>query len=279
MFQSPLQPLYLAKTMEELKSKCATQKINQDIHKQGDMLIKGMVSTFKEAISSFKKGDEERAYILFTRTAEIYQRLKDSKTVDTKYLNGMYSLKEFKETIGTLEKLNTSLNRRYEALQIVDNKPDNHIEKSKNLNHSGDDVQKEQQIQPTHDLVTNNVITCIDLYKLICDLKIKSITTNELSPLLILDVRPSTEYSKSRIDGVKLKNPGVIVLNLPGEHLTPGITWKNIESKLPSETVNHLNKRKTAIKVVILDYKSQNKESASPEINCLYDALWKVRFA
>lgn len=262
--------------MEELKTKCATPKLSQDFNKQGDKLANSMITTFKEAISSLNRGDEERAYILYTRTAEIYNKLQKSKSADMKYLNAMYSLKEFKETIINLEKLNASLSRRYDAMQTLKAKPDDQAEKPNNYSCSGDDSKKEQQIEPTHDLVTNNVIKCTELYKLINDLKIKSITTKDIPPLLILDVRPSIEYSKSKIDEVKLKNPCIVVLNIPGEILVPGTTWKNIESKLSPDTISHLKKRKTAEKVVILDYESKSKEVASPEINCLYDALWKV---
>lgn len=275
MVHPPLKPLYIATSWDDLLSKCDSRKTSQS---QENQVIKSINSTFKEAIESFNKGDEERSYILFYRTAEIYKRLKKSKTTDMKYLDAMFPPKNFKDIIEKMEQLSASLSRRYEVLQSL-SKKDNRGESRSNNNCSGDEVQKDQQPQPTHDLVTNNVTTCTELYKLISDTKkIEEKPINEYPSLLLLDVRPSGEFVKSNIDVAKLKCPAVAVLNIPGEHLKPGMILNSIESNLPIETVDVLRKRKTANRVVILDHESQDKESASRQINTLFDALWKVCF-
>ena len=267
-----LKELYLANSMDELRTKCDSGLVK---HVDGDKLVSSMVKMYKEAVDSFKGGDEERSYILFSRTAEIYKRLKTSNKVDGRYLDSMFPVKNFKDTVEKLEKLDTSLHRRYGALQTVNEKDKYVVNNSNSSNNCSGDKSQKQPLQQPHDLVTNNVITCTDLYKLICDGKSQSATSDDPS-LLILDVRPSTEFTKSRIDKQKLKSPSLVVVNIPGENLTLGISWKKIEEELPLETKNLLKRRKTAKKVVILDYDSQDKESATAQVTCVYDALWKV---
>lgn len=265
-----LKELYLANSMDELRTKCDSELVK---YGDGNKLVSSMVKMYKEAVDSFKGGDEERSYILFSRTAEIYKRLKMSHKVDGRYLDSMFPVKNFKDTVEKLEQLDTSLHRRYGTLQTVSEKDKYKVVNNSN-NCSGDESQK-QPLQQPHDLVTNNIITCTDLYKLICEQNGRSQSTDG-SSLLILDVRPSTEYTKSRIDKQKLKSPSLVVVNIPGEKLTLGISWKKIEEDLSLETKNLLKKRKTAKKVVILDYESQDKESATAQVTCVYDALWKV---
>lgn len=264
-----LKELYLANSMDELRTKCDSELAK---HGDGDKLVSSMGKMYKEAVDSFKRGDEERSYILFSRTAEIYKRLKISNKVDGRYLDSMFPVKNFKDTVEKLEQLDTSLLRRYGALQTVNERDKN----NDSNNCSGDESQK-QPLQQVHDLVTNNVITCTDLYKLICELRNKTQSgTSDDPSLLILDVRPSTEYAKSRIDKQKLKSPSLVVVNIPGENLTLGTSWKKIEQELPLQSKNLLKRRKTAKKVVILDHESQDKESATAQVTCVYDALWKV---
>ena len=103
--------LYLARSVKDL------QKIAIIPNTISNWLVKSAQMLFVKAGEEQDNGDEEKAYVLYTKYFEIARYIKASKEYikDKVYYDSMISSKQLKAAMGDLEALEKSLEARYQS--------------------------------------------------------------------------------------------------------------------------------------------------------------------
>lgn len=243
--------------------------------------IKLLPKMFEAADKSLSEGDEERAFTLFYRTAGLYLRCKKNKETDHKYLDLMLPGPKFKKCIEYTESLSKSLEKRYQMLQEAEK---NHmrVTNGPSADHPTlpDKKSSPQKLEADSSSVESAagkpvLITCKQLYDYMESDEL--IKCREKPVLMLLDTRSSDDFNKSHMDRFKVElSDAVSLLNIPLEILKSATTLKSLEKSLPPASVATLKKRKSAKKIVVVDWESLNVDDVSGSVRKLYDILTKV---
>ena len=246
--------LYLAKSVKDL------QKIAIIPNTKPNQLVKSAQTLFVKAGEEQENGDEEKAYVLYTKYFEIARYIKASKEYikDKVYYDSMISPKQLKAAMGHLEALDKSLEARYQSKIDESEKLRKNLEMMKIANK---EVKfKNQENGHAHVNNNNNANTVMinseheghfmeprQLYALI---------NEKSSTFLILDARPTMDYKASH-----LKHNS---LNVPEEILKAGITVQKIERGLHIEDRNQWPRRLKVDKLILMDWQSEDFTEGTP---------------
>lgn len=289
-----LKKIYMAKSMAALKITAEkTEQATGKIAKPGDNHVKSLERLYSEAEKSLESGDEERAFVLFFRFTSMFIKLQ-AKADDKKYLTLMIGNK-IGTSMSQAEKLEESLEKRYKILSemIISNEnsppagnsPSEKVgaNSTNTVSNNPGSLDENSPANENGDLVTNNVIKCMDFYEFLeTEVKNKKNALSSSPVVLVLDCRPSQDFKNSQIkltSFLKDKSDQVVILNIPDEALRPGLAMVALEKSLDSKIVASLKLRKTVKKVVILDWTSEElNNTTTNNLSVLFNALWKVGY-
>lgn len=227
------------------------------LHSSSEKLI-------KEAVHQSDMGDEERAYVLYMKFVNIYQKIRAHKEykADKKYWDSMMGDKKtYKIAIEELEVLQKALERRYAAKEL----DQVHLKLSKSTITKGDvngndDIAADRNEVPDakEPVEQQNIVTAQKLFSLIKE---------KCTTFFILDTRSAADYQSSH---VSLPTS----INIPESILIPGTTTRAIAKNLAIESRDAWSKRGNKDMLIICDWSSEALEPGKP-ISVLYDALTK----
>lgn len=228
-----------------------------------------LVKVYNEAHNSYEAGDEERAYILYMRFCDVYQKItktqaykKDSKFVES-LLNGSVKMKE---ALTVCETLSHSLKKRYAILQESEKALESqNVSVDNQVNGVNSDKNDPEAIND----LTKCVIEPIQLYE--------CIESSSETPVLLIDIRPVEAYNDSHMT-LKLKGAGdVTIINISEDLIEIGLTAAKLEKILSfGSTLDAFNRRRSFKKIVMMDWFSTEVLQHS-KLSYLHDALWKVK--
>ncbi|XP_067118526.1 ubiquitin carboxyl-terminal hydrolase 8-like [Centruroides vittatus] len=248
---SSVKKLYLAKNLEELNKRAESNlpavKNSKDILKYSESATK----LYKEAVKSDESGDEERAYLLYMRYLAFYKTIRNTYKSKSDMKNIFDVLqKNGALAIGRAEKLQNNLIHRYDNLMT--SKSLSNEKTVETLKITDDHKKDDKALINEQKSIKNDTITDKEISDSVSSLELFDFMEKSGIPLLILDVRSSTEYENSHI---KYDSS----LNIPKEILKPGITAKAIEKEIPENSIPLWNKRGVVDFVIILDINSSAK--------------------
>lgn len=261
-----LRRLYMAKSMEEL---------NKQIHEIPKASTKRLTNAaqkvLKEAQAVDKSKDEEKAYVMYMRYFSIVstiQRDPDYRK-NKKYYDGLLDPKMTSNVIIRAEDLQRSLSRRYDLTKDAIN-----AEKleEKKASEKLEQAEKEKQAKKAADVAktANRAVTngLIDDEGFISCKKLYSLMKEQCSSYMILDARPSEDFSESH-----MSLPSVI--NIPEEILHLGLTAGRIGNGLedPARTQWILQRHKVDY-LILVDWETENLPLPLP-LESLTDAMMK----
>lgn len=208
-----LKKLYLASTLGELQEKAKVPKSTP----MG--LAKVSKTVYENAITAEESGDEEKAYLLFSKYVNLAKEIRTSPDYkkDKMYYDGMVSLKSVKEAIDRLEALTSNLQTRYDEKNKTKNDLVITGRKTplKEIKPHFNGVQKVEENGKANE--ENGKVDFV-----VEPTRLYSIINEKATSFLLLDARPSNDYKISHI-----KHHASI--NVPEENLIKGITAKSIE--------------------------------------------------
>ena len=239
-----LKETYLAKSVKDLQDIA-----NIPPNTKPNQLVKSAQTIFVTAGKEEENGDEEKAYVLYTKYFKIAKYIKSSKeyTKDKVYYDSMMSSKQLKTAMGHLEALDKSLEARYQS------KADEEMLKKMELKKAKEALSKPQE--NGHHFNNNNAVMKENSH-LIEPTQLYTLINEKSSSFLILDARPAQDYKVSH-----LKHNS---LNVPEEILKQGITVKNIERQLHIEDRNQWPRRQKVDKLILMDWQSEDFEEKTP---------------
>lgn len=259
--------LYMAKSIGDLND-----RVKDIPNAPPKLLVKSAQKILSEAQLVDRSRDEEKAYILFMRyfsVVEAIQKHQDYKN-SKKYYDGLLDPKMTSKVIERAEKLQKSLERRYESKSsaLLQKKQ----EEEKKAAEKCQQAEKEKQVKkvteisktpssPTSNglLVEEGCISCTKLYSLIKE---------RCSSYLILDARPREDFLESQM---KVSN----VMNIPEEILNPGLTAGRIASELDDSARNvWVTQRHKVDFLILVDWVTEQPPLPAP-LRCLIDAMVK----
>ncbi|XP_023221756.1 ubiquitin carboxyl-terminal hydrolase 8-like [Centruroides sculpturatus] len=265
---SSVKKLYLAKNLEELNKRAESNlpavKNSKDILKYSESATK----LYKEAVKSDESGDEERAYLLYMRYLAFYKTLRNTYKSKSDMKNIFDLLqKNGALAIGRAEKLQNNLIHRYDNLMT--SKSLSNEKTVETLKITDDDKKDDKVLINTQNSIKNDTITDKEINDSVSSLELFDFMEKSGIPLLILDVRSSTEYENSHIKYDSC-------LNIPKEILKPGITAKAIEKEIPENSIPLWNKRGVVDFVIILDINSSTRNiDIQHPLYTLREAIYK----
>ena len=238
---------------------------------------------FKAALVERDLGDQEKAYILFYKYVECVQRIKKHHEYkkDEKYYVSMFNLKKnMKLGIENLESLTAALERRYEEkeaeavaeklskvarlnadLIIAEGNSESKITSTpKSSREGGPSARNGLKGEPTSEEIDVDAYLegnpgkglangHVEEENLISAKKLMSLIQEKSTSFFILDTRPSSDYSASRLN---LPNS----VNIPEEILTPGVTAASVGRNLPVHERPQWDRRTGVDKLIICDWTS-----------------------
>ncbi|XP_064645435.1 ubiquitin carboxyl-terminal hydrolase 8-like isoform X2 [Lineus longissimus] len=267
---SEVVPLYLGHAMADLN------KLADITHKvtNAKVFIKSADKVYSTAVDAQKKGDEEKAYVMFMKYFNIITLVKKSPDFrkNAEFFNKLISTSNSLKAIEAAEKLSTSLKDRYDLLKAeeVSSKLDKlEIEKNdrakktletKKLEEEQTEIEKETVEEKEVDDIPPGAITVPQTYKYLMN--------NEMN-IILMDVRPAKEFENSHINR---KN----CISVPVEIIPPGRTVTYIEPELPAASKELWAKRGVMDYIILLDWNS-NIDHLMPgtSLRTLKDAIFK----
>jgi len=255
-------PLHLASSLAELQKKAAVGDV---ANYKCKTLLTSSEKLIKEATHSSDMGDEEKAYILYMKFLNVYQKIVTHKEykADKKYWDSMMGDKKaYKNAVEQLEKLDKSLDKRYADKELGE-------------------VQKKLLSKPTiskGDVNGNNDIAAdrnekteaakaVEHDHLVTVQKLFSLIKEKCTTFMILDTRSAEDYHTSH-----MTIPTSI--NIPESLLTPGATARAIAKNLTIQSRDAWAKRANKDMLIICDWSSEDFEPGAP-ISTLNDAITK----
>ena len=256
---APVKKLYLCTSLDDLMNMASQHNAIMPKQKTGTV-VNSVDKLVAEAERSFQSGDQERAFILYFRAAQLIQKHRLIPSTDQKYFDGMTGTK-FNRCVLQCEDLKQQLIIRYadrENREKATKETPFSVSKSQSLgnNYNHDSVDHQQE--------TSNRISCKELYSLV---KEKAADHK----VLIIDIRSSDHFQKSHISKGIFSGPGVTILNIPAERIHTMMS--ELEREVDVETVRELKERAKAYKVVLLDESSESLDDGTP-VFTLFSLLW-----
>lgn len=276
-----LKSLHLASSVEELDKKYASS--NKLPEKNITMICKSTKTVLEKADIDRDLGDEERAYVLYTRyftLVQLVRKHKDYKKDKTKY-DDLLEVKQCPRVMDALEKLKESLIKRYALLKEVkaaEAKEQKAAEEAyaeqqkRKTPVAKDDPDESNKTNGDGGSATSPVpsvglvkpaTTCVssfDLYKWLQD---------DTLNLLILDCRERDDFFESHLKHERC-------INIPEGILSPGITGEQLSETVPEESRSLFGKRDLVDFVILIDWRSTDVPSIpAVPLRVLKDAIWK----
>ncbi|XP_054713853.1 ubiquitin carboxyl-terminal hydrolase 8-like [Uloborus diversus] len=257
--------LYLASTIKELEAK--HQTIPDVKNKNASQVLKSADKVFETAESSYLSGDEERAYVLYTRFVELL--LLARKKADYERVCQDSSIKRLYElaniAIGKAEILKDSLSERYnqQATTLKQKNEKNEMlselhKKPPTPSEAGDD---KISISPTPKIKEQPKLS-------ISSQKLHSMLPSSTFNIIIMDTRLAEDFEESHIKHSRC-------ISIPQEILEPGVTAMKLESILPSASLSQWYQRANADYIILMDWDSKDETSESIHIQTLKTAMCK----
>ncbi|KAF7269815.1 hypothetical protein GWI33_017157 [Rhynchophorus ferrugineus] len=181
--------------------------------------------------------DQEKCFILCLRYLDVIERL--CKLGDRNFVTIKYSheVSRIQDKVKTLKPI---LEQRYEQ--------DRHKKQKEHIIPTRPTVPT--PITENYSLFAGEYISVKQLYKAI----------NENLNVLIIDIRPTGEYSQSKI---LFKN----IINVPEDILVPGLSANVIEKKLEGDAQTIWHKRDSYLILVFLDWNSSSENVPCSKLN------------
>jgi len=267
--------LYMAKSFNELND--LIDKNNEVFGYPLKNLLRSFGNTHQKALECLQKGDEEKSYVYFMRAYTVYKQASLTKDYinDKKNYEDHYRIK-VADCIVKCEMLAESLERRYKLLQESNSAlKREQAENASNVSNETKSIESDK-INDSQDEVNlmSPCITPINLYNLIEEMRE---SPNDSGIIFLLDIRKACDFKQSRIILPKVDPSKVVILNISQELIEPGLSSSKLLKRLPLETANALKERRSAKKVILFDWTSEEMKN-SEYLEALFAALWKVLY-
>lgn len=227
--------LHIATNLEDLKDIAYPKKLGTNT-KALEKAIKSLYREINQAVL-----DQEKCYIYCMRYLHSMKTL--CKIGDAQFYKVMYA-SEVNKVNNKIDELQTLLSRRYEAQQAQQLK--RAIHKPSNS----------PRVPSPSQLFPNEFISVKDLFLAIQD------NVN----MLIVDIRPSDEYSQSK---VKFEN----IINVSEEVIVAGLSANALGKKLLDDTQKIWDKRDRFDALVFVDWNSSTDNITCAKMKYLIDAV------
>ncbi|XP_015281336.1 PREDICTED: ubiquitin carboxyl-terminal hydrolase 8 [Gekko japonicus] len=269
--------LYLCTSLKDLnkKTEIKPEKTSTKSYVQSALKI------FKAAEECRLDRDEEKAYVLYMKYVTVYNLI--NKRPDFKqqqdYFHSLLGPSNIKKAIEEAERLSESLKLRYEEAEVrkkleekerqeelqlkkQEAKDDTKVSAKTSSETSLDSKGKNQMINGEKkeklSAVPQGGITAEKLFTMMMDRSIK---------LMVMDARSLKDYQESCI---------INSISVPEEAISPGVTAKWIETKLPDASKESWKERGQVNYIVLLDWFSSVKDlQLGTPLWSLKDALFK----
>ncbi|XP_062575612.1 ubiquitin carboxyl-terminal hydrolase 8-like isoform X2 [Saccostrea cucullata] len=265
--------LYLAKSLKALNDLAA---LPAKMTNNPKILLKSAEKINKEAVLNESLGDEEKAYIMYMKYFNIVTLIRKSPDYKKQkdYFDSLIGQKTLLKCMDKAEELSSNLKDRYELAEAEDvasklapledkSKPQEEPVKSEeNVPKPKEDTENVGKNSEKADAGQEAAgkISPVQLYDLLNDKE---------TSLIIMDVRPGSQYQESHI-----KHDSCI--NVPAEGIKPGTTAIYIGGALSEESKGLWVKRGQVDHIVLLDWNSTlNQVTIATPLRTLKDALFK----
>uniref|UniRef100_A0A1B0FAZ4 Ubiquitin carboxyl-terminal hydrolase n=1 Tax=Glossina morsitans morsitans TaxID=37546 RepID=A0A1B0FAZ4_GLOMM len=262
---SNVKKLYICKNLDELEEKTSIPDVRS---KEMRSLLETARKIIEEATKRYNEGDQEAAYILYTRYFNLLNNIhkRDNypqyKSQIRKILGDNQTNKL---TMDRLEDLTKSLDKRYTLLNLsnandITQTSLTQLRKLDLTSHPNNQIQRSRSVSPIRNGVERNgllsAITCQQLYDCM-----------QAQSVLVMDCRPSGDYGDS-----KLNYP--LSFNVPAEIIRDGMSAGKLQDKLDQESKKLWSARAIKDQVVLMDWNSSSTElKAHSPISILLDIL------
>lgn len=230
--------LHVASSMDDLESMIT---LPEKIKCLDLMLLNQKAKTlYQEAMKANNNNDEETVYIYLMKYCEIVQIMKNTFKTDTNYI-ALMNTNDLKKALKMLTHITESLKNRYNEKTIQEN---NKLSKYSKQN---DICLNEERLNfEFESTITNeNLLDLLEKYR---------------KKICLLDTRPSDIFEKCRIISCD-------IINIPKEHLVPGLTADNLTNKLEEKYRKIWKMRNSYDYIVILDQGTEDIEDDQRLIN------------
>ncbi|XP_048750145.2 ubiquitin carboxyl-terminal hydrolase 8-like isoform X2 [Ostrea edulis] len=261
--------LYVAKSLKALNDLAA---LPAKMTNNPKILLKSAEKIHKEAELHESLGDEEKAYIMCMKYFNVVTLIRKSAEYKKHkdYFDSLIGQKNLLKSINKAEELSANLKDRYELaeaeevaskLSPLEDNPHPKEEPVRTEEEVKKPIETENTDKPVEPAPqADGRITPVELYRLLNDKE-----TN----LIIMDVRPASQYGESHI-----KHDACI--SVPAEVIKPGTTVTYIEMALSEEAKGQWRKRGQTDHIILLDWNSTlSQVTIATPLRTLKDALFK----
>ncbi|XP_018493956.1 ubiquitin carboxyl-terminal hydrolase 8 [Galendromus occidentalis] len=277
--------LHIAHDLNALKQEVAKFKSESLKNQNVRMLQRAMPTILQKANKEFESGDEESAFVLYMRFADVGETLQKKELIGNSERNSF--LEDLKKAVTRCEQLSISLRERYEQARLEkelsscptppDSVLDEPIVEQKPAEPVKDHRELLAPIKPSESPMTPLVNEISSMDSVISDTQNQKgpffVTTKDLRELLlkrqalVLDVRSPEAFADSHIS----ISPDII--NIPKVY--PGVTAFTLGGALSPQASELFNRRKNFQKVVIIDWDGQDPTAPYSKPYCVSEALKK----
>ncbi|XP_034244718.1 ubiquitin carboxyl-terminal hydrolase 8 isoform X2 [Thrips palmi] len=251
-----LKPLVKGKCLQDLKEHYDKEFPNKNIVS----LCKSAPKLFEAAKIADKKGNQEESYILFMRYLNITSYVQKSNDYKLKKPHVELSKSALNYAITSAERLNKSLEERYQQLKNNENAA---LERSKvKVETSKEEPSIIENVPaPTApEINENNSMSTRELFKILQE---------NPSDALIMDVRPRNQFSDSHINFE-------CCISIPEEIIQAGSSAAKLAEKLPPPSKLKWSNRTQVKYLVLMDwYSSSSKLKDDSPIHRLQTIILK----
>ncbi|KAK6635733.1 hypothetical protein RUM44_000987 [Polyplax serrata] len=242
------------RNIEELKPHYDRLQLNgknpRDLMQKLDMI-------YKKATEKLAAGDIENAYILLMKYLNVFSFIQksDDYKKDSRYYKAMLG-RQPKEAMELAENLNYNLRESYSMLQKTEqnvNKRPKDSLKSININIEMPDMRIKKE--------SKSSVTSAKLF---------SMLREGTTKLLIMDIRPQTDFESSRIQDN--------MINIPSDIIFKGKSANMLAKELSETSQNLWNLRATYDQVVLLDWMTNEQNFNHSKLAVLKEILteWDI---
>uniref|UniRef100_A0A1I8Q2N6 Ubiquitin carboxyl-terminal hydrolase n=1 Tax=Stomoxys calcitrans TaxID=35570 RepID=A0A1I8Q2N6_STOCA len=253
---SHIKELYLCKNIDDLEKKSVIPDVRE---KKMKILLETAKKLYEEAEKNFRKGDQEMAYVLYTR----YFNLLNTIYKKRDYLESKPLIRQMlgdnrsnKMTMDRLEMLTESLNKRYDILNAKASAEKEHRENigggsvNGSLSHFnstlGSASPKTNAVANSATAAGNGFPTSLRLMS--CQQLFDAMLTQNV---LVMDCRSSEDYKMSHLNYA-------LAFNVPQELIQYGMSAGKLQDKLDPESKKLWSARAIKDHVVLMDWSSSD---------------------
>jgi ubiquitin carboxyl-terminal hydrolase 8 len=250
-----VKPLYIAKSLKELKEKAdSTSKLHN-----GQNFKDGIAKLTSAARDAKLTGDQERAFILYIRAANMIIDEKKKKNADKNYIELMFG-KTLLECVKTSEEMEASLKDRYQLKHHSSMNGDVPDMKSSTPKQEKEAVLKTEQVNGFKEEKMEYTIEAKDVYEYLKNLGDKK---EPSSRCLIIDIRDSQDFVQSKMTKLPCREDRIHYINIPQAFLRNINSGSELEKTLQIDSRTFIKNRKSCDKIIIMDYDSANLETTT----------------